>query len=108
LVRQGLATTVRSFHFPSFLQYKFGLIGRLREGFSVLDSFEKLNLQRFWANCKQSNLNQHVNKRLNSFLADLKKGLIKKIWKEFTGREFIREREVTLKERISNMLENAK
>jgi predicted nucleotidyltransferase component of viral defense system len=71
----------------------------------ILDSFKKVNMQRFWANSKQSNLNQHIKKRLNSFLADLKKGLVKKLWKEFTGREFIREQEVTLKERISKLLE---
>jgi len=71
----------------------------------ILDSFEKVNVQRFWANSGQSNLNQHVKKRLNSFLADLKKGLVKKLWKEFTGRAFIREQEVTLKERINQLLE---
>lgn len=71
----------------------------------ILDSFEKINVRRFWANSKQSNLDQHVRKRLNSFLADLKKGLVKKMWKEFTGREFIREQEVTLKERIDKLLE---
>jgi hypothetical protein len=71
----------------------------------ILDSFERINVQRFWANSKQSNLDQHVRKRLNSFLADLKKGLVKKMWIEFTGREFIREQEVTLKERINKLLE---
>jgi len=71
----------------------------------ILDSFEKINVRRFWANSKQSNLDQHVRKRLNSFLADLKKGLVKKMWIEFTGREFIREQEVTLKERINKLLE---
>ncbi len=71
----------------------------------ILDSFKRLNMKRFWANCKQSNLNQHIRKRLNSFLADIKKGLVKKLWKEFTGREFIREQEITLKERINKLLE---
>ncbi len=71
----------------------------------ILDSFEKLNVKRFWSNCKQSNLNQHTRKRLNSFLADIKKGIVKKLWKEFTGREFIREQEVTLKERINILLQ---
>ncbi len=71
----------------------------------ILDSFEKVNVQRFWANSKQSNLGQQLRKRLNSLLADLKKGLVKKLWKEFTEREFIREQEVTLKERISDLLE---
>lgn len=71
----------------------------------ILDSFEKVDIQRFWANSKQSNLDQHIRKRLNSFLADLKKGLVKKIWKEFTGREFIREQGVTLKESINKLLE---
>ena len=71
----------------------------------ILDSFEKVNVQRFWASSKQSNLDQQLRKRLNSVLAGLKKGLVKKLWKEFTEREFIREQEVTLKERISNLLE---
>jgi predicted nucleotidyltransferase component of viral defense system len=71
----------------------------------ILDLFEKVNVQRFWANSKQSNLDQQLRKRLNSLLADLKKGLVKKLWKEFTEREFIREQEVTLKGRISDLLE---
>jgi len=71
----------------------------------IIDSFEKVNLQRFWANSKQSNLNQHIKKRLNSLLADLKKDLVKKLWKEFTRREFIREQEVTLRKRINKLLE---
>jgi len=71
----------------------------------ILDSFEKVNVQRFWASSEQSNLDQQLRKRLNSLLADLKKGLVKKLWKEFTEREFIREQEVTLKERINNLLE---
>ena len=71
----------------------------------ILDSFEKLDAKRFWANCKQSNLDQHIRKRLNSFLADLKRGLVRKMWKEFTGRNFIREQEVTLKGRINKLLE---
>jgi hypothetical protein len=71
----------------------------------ILDSFEKVNVQRFWASSKQSNLDQQLRKRLNSLLADLKKGLVKKLWKEFTEREFLREQEVTLKERINNLLE---
>jgi len=71
----------------------------------IFDSFEKLNAKRFWTNRGQSNLDQHIRKRLNSFLADIKKGLIKKLWKEFTGREFIREQEVSLKERINKLLE---
>jgi len=69
----------------------------------VLDSFEKVNVQRFWASSKQSSLDEQLRRRLNSLLADLKKGLVKKLWKEFAEREFIREQEVTLKERINNL-----
>jgi hypothetical protein len=43
-------------------------------------------------------------KRLNTLLADIKKGTIKKLWKEFTGREFLREQEVMLKDRIGKLL----
>jgi len=71
----------------------------------ILDSFERVSMKRFWANSKQANLDQHLRKRLNSLQADLKKGLVKKLWKEFTGREFIRVQEVTLKERINKLLE---
>lgn len=71
----------------------------------ILDSFERLDKWRFWANCTNSRLEQHTKKRLLSFLADIKKGLTRKIWKEFTGREFIREQEVTLKRRINELLE---
>jgi predicted nucleotidyltransferase component of viral defense system len=70
----------------------------------ILDSYEKLDAKRFWANTKQDDLDQHIRKRLNSLLADLKKGLVKKLWKEFAGRVLIREQEVTLKERTSKLL----
>lgn len=71
----------------------------------ILDSFEKLDLSRFATICKQSNLNRHIRKRLESVLADIKKGLIKKLWREFTGREFIRKQEVELKTRVTKLLE---
>ncbi|MEM2896661.1 MAG: nucleotidyl transferase AbiEii/AbiGii toxin family protein [Candidatus Bathyarchaeia archaeon] len=82
---------------------------RMRDHFDaitiIIDSFEKLDMERFWRNYGQSNLEQHIRRRLNSFLADIKKGLIKKLWKEFTGREFIREQEVILKNKINKILE---
>lgn len=71
----------------------------------ILDSYEKLDAKRFWANTKQSDIDQHIRKRLNSLLAELKKGLVKKLWKEFAGRVLIREQEITLKERINKLLE---
>jgi len=71
----------------------------------ILDSFERVDVLRFWANCRQSNLAQHMRKRLESVLADIKKGLTKKLWREFTGREFIREQEVELKTRVTKLLE---
>jgi len=71
----------------------------------ILDSFEEVDVQRFWANSKQSNLAQHMRKRLESVLADIKKGLTKKLWREFTEREFIREQEVELKTRVTKLLE---
>jgi len=70
----------------------------------ILEAFTKLDINRFWTNSKLSDLDQHVKGRLISFLADIKKGLIRKIWKEFTGRDFIREQEVTLKDRINELL----
>jgi len=71
----------------------------------ILDSFERVDVPRFWANCRQSNLAQHMRKKLESVLADIKKGLTKKLWREFTGREFIREQEVELKTRVTKLLE---
>lgn len=70
----------------------------------IIDSFERVDVLRFWTNSRQSNLAQHISKRLNSVLADIKMGLVKKLWREFTGREFIREQEVTLKKRINKLL----
>ena len=71
----------------------------------ILDSFEKLDLKRFATICRQSNLNTQIRKRLESVLADIKKGLMKKLWKEFTRRDFIRKQEVELKTRITKLLE---
>jgi predicted nucleotidyltransferase component of viral defense system len=71
----------------------------------ILDHYDKVNMYRFWANCRQSDLNQHIRERLNSLLRDLKNGVVRKLWKELTGRTFIREQEVTLKRRINELLE---
>lgn len=70
----------------------------------IIDSFERVDVLRFWTNSRQSNLAQHISKRLNSVLANIKMGLVKKLWREFTGREFIREQEVTLKKRTNKLL----
>lgn len=81
---------------------------RIRDHFDaitiIMDSFEKLDLKRFLKNSKHSNLDEHLRKRLNILLADIKKGTIKRLWKEFTGKEFLREQEVMLKDRIGKLL----
>jgi predicted nucleotidyltransferase component of viral defense system len=81
---------------------------RIRDHFDaitiIMDSFEMLDLKRFWKNSKHSNLDEHLRKRLNILLADIKKGTIKRLWKEFTGKEFLREQEVMLKDRIGKLL----
>lgn len=71
----------------------------------ILDSFEKMDISRFREICNQNNLYQHIRRRLESILADIKKGLIKKLWREFTGREFIRQQEVELKKKVNKLLE---
>lgn len=71
----------------------------------ILDSFQKLDLSRFAYCCKQSKLTEHTRGRLKSILADIKKSLMKKLWREFTGREFIRKQEMDLKTRIAKLLE---
>jgi predicted nucleotidyltransferase component of viral defense system len=72
----------------------------------IIDSFDKIDLLRFAKICKESGLRSHIRDRLESVLADIKRGFTKKLWREQTGREFIREQEVTLKERV-NMLREA-
>ncbi len=72
----------------------------------IIDSFDKIDLPRFAKICKESGLRSHIRDRLESVLADTKKGLTKKLWREQTEREFIRQQEVTLKERV-NMLREA-
>ena len=71
----------------------------------IIDSFEKMDVARFWANSEQSGLTEHMRRRLRSLLADLRKSLVKKLWREFTEREFIREQEVTLRERIKRLFD---
>lgn len=70
----------------------------------ILDSFKQLDLKRFVANCEQSGLRQHVKKKLEIILADIKKGLTNQLWKEFTEREFIRKQEVELKAKVNKLL----
>lgn len=71
----------------------------------ILDSFQELDLSRFAYCCNQSNLSEHTRRRLDSILAHIKKGLTKKLWREFTEREFIRRQEVDLKKRVAKLLE---
>jgi len=71
----------------------------------IIDSFDKMDLPRFAKICKESGLNEHIRARLESVLAETKRGLTKKLWKEFTGREFIREQEVALKSRANKLRE---
>ncbi len=69
----------------------------------TIDSFDRISPKRFARICAESELNSHIKARLESVLADTKKGLIKKSWKEFTAREFIREQEIKLKDAISKL-----
>lgn len=71
----------------------------------ILDSFDELDLSRFAVICRQSDLDEHIRERLRSVLADIKRGLTRKLWKEFTGRKLIREQEVKLKTSIDKLLE---
>jgi len=71
----------------------------------ILDSFEKLDVSRFKEICKQNDLYQHIRKRLDSVMADIKRGLTKKLWREYTGREFIRQQEVELRKKVINLIE---
>ena len=71
----------------------------------TVDSFDKIDMLRFAKICKQSGLDRHVRARLESVLADIKRGLIKKLWKELAGREFIREQEVVLKNHVNKLRE---
>ena len=85
------------------------MTGRRRDHFDavaiILDSSKKLNLKRFAAICKQSGLTQHIKKRLETILADLKKGLTNELWKEFTEKELIRKQKVELKEKVNKLLQ---
>lgn len=107
---KGLEVSVKVAPIEDVLVMKL-MTERVRDRFDaiamIIDSFEEVDVLRFWANSRQSDLAQHIRKRLNSVLADIKKGLVKKLWREFTGREFIREQEVILKERTNKLLERA-
>jgi predicted nucleotidyltransferase component of viral defense system len=71
----------------------------------ISDSFDKIDLGRLNRICKASGLGNHIKVRLESILTDIKRGLTKKLWREFTGREFIRKQEITLKDRINKLRE---
>lgn len=69
----------------------------------ILDSFGKIDISRFSRICRESELKAHIRARLESLLADIKKGTTRKLWKEFTGRTLIREQEVDLKRKIESL-----
>lgn len=71
----------------------------------ILDSFNDLDTLRFRKNCDQDDLYRHIKRRLESILADIKKSLVKELWREFTGREFIRQQHVELRTKINKLIE---
>ena len=71
----------------------------------ILDSFDDLDILRFKENCSQDDLTRHVRRRLESVLADIRKGLVRELWREFTGREFIRQQQVELRAKINQLME---
>lgn len=72
----------------------------------LVDSFSKINLDRFVLICKESELTNHTRLRLENLLADTKKGLTKKVWKNWTGREFLTQQETLLKGRLSKLIKS--
>ena len=74
----------------------------------ILDSFDDLDILRFKENCNQDDLRRHICNRLESVLADLRRGLVKELWREFTGREFIRQQHVDLRAKINKLIEALK
>jgi hypothetical protein len=71
----------------------------------ILDSFNDLDMLRFKENCIKNDLCRHINKRLESVLADLRRGLVKELWREFTGRGFLRQQHVELRAKINKLIE---
>lgn len=71
----------------------------------IFDSFDDLDTLRFRENCSQDDLHRHIRRRLESVLADIRKGLVKELWREFTGREFIRQQHVDLRAKINKLIE---
>jgi len=71
----------------------------------ILDSFGKLDIPRFNEICSRNDLYLHIKKRLDSILADIKKSLTKKLWREFTGRELIRQQEIELRTKITKLID---
>jgi hypothetical protein len=71
----------------------------------IIDSFGRIDLPRFARICREYGLGNHIIDRLESVLADTKRGLTKKLWREQTEREFIREQEVALKDRVNRLRE---
>ena len=71
----------------------------------ILDSFDALDVLRFRKICDQDDLSRHIRRRLESVLADIRKGLVKELWREFTGRRFIRQQGVDLRAKINKLVE---
>jgi len=71
----------------------------------ILDSFDDLDMLRFKENSNQDDLSRHICNRLESVLADLRRGLVKELWREYTGREFIRQQRVDLRVKINKLIE---
>jgi len=71
----------------------------------ILDSFGKLDIPRFNEICSRNDLYLHIKKRLDSILADIKRSLTKKLWREFTGRELIRQQEIELRTKITKLID---
>jgi len=71
----------------------------------ISDSFDKINILRLAKICKESGLNNHIKFRLETILADTKRGITKKLWKSWTEKEFRRKQETVLKDRLGMLIE---
>lgn len=82
---------------------------RPRDKFDVvamlLDSFGELDTDAFAEDCRRSNLDELIRKRLEVLLVQAKQGKLRGLWKEYANLEFTQAQETEVKKKASELLD---
>ncbi len=74
----------------------------------VQDNFDLINQNRLKNICKHSDLIEHIIKRLEEKIGDIKRRQFEEVWKEFTGKTLTMKQQTELRKKLLQILKKLK